>query len=259
MAALEGRVYRGPDGVRQWLGDLARDWEYFQPVYEEYRDLGDRVLVLGRWRARGRVSGVELENQPAAWLYEIKDGKVVRMRTFTDRAEALEAVGLSESLMSQENVEVVKASVAAWNAGDTDALRELFDPDAILRSPEGWPEPGPFVGREAVMRQYRQMRETWDFDAVELVSDYIDVGDRVAVRFTWRTSGQGPESNMELTIILTVRKAGSLAWSTSGITRRPSKPWGCGTARSDAGRLEEVLLVPRAGPASTGAVRRRPR
>jgi ketosteroid isomerase-like protein len=37
-----------------------------------------------------------LENQPASWLYEIKDGRVVRMRTYTDRAEALEAVGLSD-------------------------------------------------------------------------------------------------------------------------------------------------------------------
>jgi ketosteroid isomerase-like protein len=96
MAALEGRVYRGRERVRQWLEDLARDWEYFEPRYEEYRDLGDRVLVFGRWRARGRVSGVELENQPATWLYEIKDGKVMRMRTFTNRAEALEAAGLME-------------------------------------------------------------------------------------------------------------------------------------------------------------------
>jgi ketosteroid isomerase-like protein len=94
-AVLEGRVYRGRAGVLRWLEELARDWEYFDPRYEEYRDLGDRVLVFGRWRARGRVSGVELENQPAAWLYEIKDGKVMRMQTFTDRAEALEAAGLS--------------------------------------------------------------------------------------------------------------------------------------------------------------------
>jgi ketosteroid isomerase-like protein len=36
-----------------------------------------------------------LENQPAAWLYEIKDGKVMRMQTFTDRTEALAAAGLS--------------------------------------------------------------------------------------------------------------------------------------------------------------------
>ena len=30
----------------------------------------------------------------------------------------------------------------------------LLDPDVIWRQPEGWPEPGPDVGREAVMRQF---------------------------------------------------------------------------------------------------------
>ena len=101
MAALEGRVYRGHAGVRRWLDDLATDWEYFEPCYEEYHDLGDRVLILGRWRARGRSSGVELTNQPAAWLYKIKDGRAVWMRTFTDRAEALESAGVSEQDISQ--------------------------------------------------------------------------------------------------------------------------------------------------------------
>jgi ketosteroid isomerase-like protein len=52
--------------------------------------------------------------------------------------------------MSQENVEVVRAVYSAWNAGDMDALRELYDPDVIMRMPEGWPEPGPYVGREAI-------------------------------------------------------------------------------------------------------------
>jgi ketosteroid isomerase-like protein len=62
--------------------------------------------------------------------------------------------------MSQENVEVVRAGFEAWNAGDMDALRELYDADAIMRPPEGWPEPGPFVGREAVMRQFQQNRDS---------------------------------------------------------------------------------------------------
>ena len=56
--------------------------------------------------------------------------------------------------MSRENVEIVKAAIAEWNAGDMDGLREVFDPDVIVRLPEGWPEPGPFVGREAVMNQW---------------------------------------------------------------------------------------------------------
>jgi uncharacterized protein len=94
MAALEGRVYRGHEGVRRWFEDLAADWESFETSGVEYRDLGDRVLVFGSWRARGRASGVELENRPASWLIDLKGGKIVRLQTFTDRAEALEAVGL---------------------------------------------------------------------------------------------------------------------------------------------------------------------
>jgi ketosteroid isomerase-like protein len=108
--------------------------------------------------------------------------------------------------MSEENLEVVDRAFGVWNTGDMDALRELFDPDIVWRAPEGWPEPGPYVGREAVMRQLDQMRETWETDSFELISDFIDVGDRVPVRFIWRGAGYGPESNIEATGVYTVRK-----------------------------------------------------
>ena len=35
--------------------------------------------------------------------------------------------------MSEENVEVVKRRIAAWNAGDMDTCREMLDPDVILK------------------------------------------------------------------------------------------------------------------------------
>ena len=108
--------------------------------------------------------------------------------------------------MSQENVEVVRKLIAAWNAGDMDAFREQYDPEIIMRPPERWPEPGPFVGRDAVMREWHQTRETWDADTVEPISDFIDAGDRVVVRQVWRGIGQGPESNIETTQVTTVRK-----------------------------------------------------
>ena len=113
--------------------------------------------------------------------------------------------------MSRENVEVMKAAFDAWNAGDMDAFRELLAPDVVMRLPEGWPEPGPYVGREAVMRQGEQQRETWDADALELISDFIDVGDRVAVRFIWHGAGHGPQANVEMTGVYTVRKGKLLA------------------------------------------------
>src|SRR4051794_11992905 len=108
--------------------------------------------------------------------------------------------------MSQENVEVVRAVFEAWNAGDMDAFRELYDPDIILRTVEDWPEPGPYVGREAVMRFFGQLRETWDTDTREPISDFIDAADDVVVRSIWRGTGHGPAANLELTIVFTVRK-----------------------------------------------------
>jgi ketosteroid isomerase-like protein len=108
--------------------------------------------------------------------------------------------------MSQENVEIVRRCFEVWNAGDMEALRELYDPGIIWRPPEGWPEPGPYAGREAVMRQLEQMRSTWDNDRFQLISDLAEVGDRVAVRFIWQGAGRGPESNIEGTGVYTVRK-----------------------------------------------------
>jgi ketosteroid isomerase-like protein len=108
--------------------------------------------------------------------------------------------------MSQENVEIVRAVYEAWNAGDMDAFRDLYDPDVIMRPPEGWPEPGPFVGREAVMREWEHIREAWNADVVQPITDFIEAGDRVAVRHTWHVAGQGPEVNMEVTNVLMVRK-----------------------------------------------------
>jgi ketosteroid isomerase-like protein len=104
--------------------------------------------------------------------------------------------------MSQDNVEIVQAALGAWNAGDMDAVREVFDPDVIVRLPEGWPEPGPFVGREAVMRQFERNREVWDADTLEPVS-FIDAADRVVVRFIWRGEGL---IRMEFTAVYTMRK-----------------------------------------------------
>ena len=108
--------------------------------------------------------------------------------------------------MSQENVEVVQAVFDTWNAGDFDAFRETFDPDAIIvRGLEGWPEPGPFVGREAILGQFERIRQTWDAEALEAIS-LIDGGDRVVARWAWRGAGHGPDWNMEATVVCTLRK-----------------------------------------------------
>jgi ketosteroid isomerase-like protein len=108
--------------------------------------------------------------------------------------------------MSEENVEVIRRAFEAWNAGDMERLGELYDPDAIMRAPPGWPEPGPFVGRDAIMEQFSRVREALDSDSAVLMSDFLSAGDRVLVRFAWKGAGYGPAMNVEWTLVYTVRR-----------------------------------------------------
>ena len=91
----EGVVYRGLDGNKQFWADIDAAWSEFRIEAEEFRDLGDQVLLLGRAFARAERSGITLD-EPAAWLAVIHEGRIVRFRSFSNQLEALEAAGLSE-------------------------------------------------------------------------------------------------------------------------------------------------------------------
>ena len=56
------------------------------------------------------------------------------------------------------------------------------------------------------MRQWHQYRETWDTDTVEPISDFVEVGDRVIVRQVAQFENRGPETHLELTNVVTLRK-----------------------------------------------------
>jgi ketosteroid isomerase-like protein len=88
-------VYRGHEGVRDFLLDV---WEVIADTefdFPEIRDVGDRVVGLGHFRGRGKGSGVETET-PFAYVAEFRAGKAIRVRAYLDPNEALEAAGLSE-------------------------------------------------------------------------------------------------------------------------------------------------------------------
>jgi uncharacterized protein len=89
--------YRGREGFREfmqtWTQEQFQDWSI---ELERLIDAGgDRVVAFFHQRAIGRESGVPVELRMAT-LYELEDGRIVRMRHFLDREEALEAAGLSE-------------------------------------------------------------------------------------------------------------------------------------------------------------------
>jgi ketosteroid isomerase-like protein len=88
LARLEGVEYHGHREVTGWMAELDRDWAEFHTDPIEFQDHGDVVLQLGTWHARARASGVALDSQPGAWVTFLRDAKIVRHETFTDRDQA---------------------------------------------------------------------------------------------------------------------------------------------------------------------------
>ena len=87
----------GHDGVREYITILNEAFDDYRMVAEEFIDLGeDRVLVFAREGGRGVGSGAEVQTNPTAHMWTLRDGKAIRMQSYWDRADALEAAGLRE-------------------------------------------------------------------------------------------------------------------------------------------------------------------
>jgi ketosteroid isomerase-like protein len=93
----EGQVYRGlAEVVREYDEVDGEAWEDRRIEPEEFLDADDHVVVLFHEYRRGKGSGVELETDTAA-VFTVRDGRVLRLQGFMDRAAARKAAGLSES------------------------------------------------------------------------------------------------------------------------------------------------------------------
>ena len=89
-------IYRGHDGVRTYWRRWFEAWKDLRFEIEDVLDAGDDVVVLIRnQRQWGRHTGICTELPPYAQVFTVRDGKVVRWRTFPDQESALETVGLS--------------------------------------------------------------------------------------------------------------------------------------------------------------------
>jgi ketosteroid isomerase-like protein len=102
-----GFVIAGGPAPGRWKGrmEMARAWRDYLSAWEEYRLVADefreidddRVVAFGRRTGRAKASGVDLaqmHNRGAA-LFEIHDGRVIRLAVYPDADRALADLGLA--------------------------------------------------------------------------------------------------------------------------------------------------------------------
>ena len=93
---LEPESLIGRDGLVAAMRSLFGALEDFRNEAEDYRELdAERVLVLTHASARGRASGLAVD-QKGAEVFEIQAGKVTRIVTYFDRANAIADLGLEQ-------------------------------------------------------------------------------------------------------------------------------------------------------------------
>ena len=90
-----GGVYRDPADPNPRLRAWLSEWERWRAEPDEFIEIGDHVVVLARYIGRGRGSGVEI-HQEGAHVFQLRDGKVIRLEIFASRERALEYVRAAE-------------------------------------------------------------------------------------------------------------------------------------------------------------------
>jgi ketosteroid isomerase-like protein len=93
--AGEAAVFHGFEGIREALRDVYGALGETHIECSEIRDLGDRVVMLGRFQFRGSESGAQSES-PWGAVADFEDGKAIRIRGYFSIEEVLDAAGLSE-------------------------------------------------------------------------------------------------------------------------------------------------------------------
>jgi ketosteroid isomerase-like protein len=87
----ESTPIRGHEGLRAFGREAHELWEHFRLEVTDLLQRGRLRILVGRWGARGRSSGVEIET-PMFWVMERNDaGKNIWAKSFVDLDDALAA------------------------------------------------------------------------------------------------------------------------------------------------------------------------
>jgi ketosteroid isomerase-like protein len=97
--------------------------------------------------------------------------------------------------VSRERVEQILAGFRAFNEGRPEEALEGLPDDIEWLVPAELPDPGPFIGREGILRFWSMWRETFSEFEVE-IDEVIDAEEHVIVMI--RVHGRGRDSGAEV-------------------------------------------------------------
>ncbi|MDQ3729060.1 MAG: nuclear transport factor 2 family protein [Actinomycetota bacterium] len=214
-ADFPGQTSYGIDEMTKLWSDMDETYSEYSLKAEEFVDHGDYVLVSLAQSARLRGSETRVESA-VYHVWEVREGKVIAAWGFSDRAEALEAVGLREwaqpsrdtaRAMSQENVEAMRVAFDRFQQGDEtwiDAFSEDITWDISNHPLPDWPLTG--SGRDEYLSHLAAYLSSWTDYRSEL-RELLDADEHVVavIHETIRVPTSDNDLERDLVQVLTVR------------------------------------------------------
>lgn len=94
-AVLEGTVYRGAEGIEQWMRDLRESWNELRLEIEEIHEpAAGSIVAFVTLHARGQGSDAPVQ-MPLALTARLRDGLVTQAAVELDREVALREAATS--------------------------------------------------------------------------------------------------------------------------------------------------------------------
>lgn len=91
--AVETGARTGLEAFGSTLEGLGDTFEDLRVDFERFIDAGDRLVVIGTLRGKGRGSGLEADRRQG-YVWTIRDGKAVQFESFNSPGRALESAGV---------------------------------------------------------------------------------------------------------------------------------------------------------------------
>ena len=87
-------TFRGPKAVAEGVFmRIPQEWNNFRLTVDRVIDGGDTVAVQGRYYATSKSTGQPL-NAQYVHVWDMRDGKIVRLQAYTDTAQFMRVTGM---------------------------------------------------------------------------------------------------------------------------------------------------------------------
>jgi ketosteroid isomerase-like protein len=89
VVATTVETHRGPEALLEWMDEGDDVFDDFVVELVEIEEVGGNVVVSMRQRGRGKASGADVV-LPFTHVWTVRDGRAVRVQSFTDHDEAMQ-------------------------------------------------------------------------------------------------------------------------------------------------------------------------